>query len=164
MIDLIHFIAMVWFFITIAITVFYVVFRCLVWIIIEGSEEDLMKKLLCILAMVLVLIVGTATAADWTKYSDQGTTSAAVTALPGYCHGIIVSANSVSSGSIIVYDNATAASGSQIFPTIYVDANATEPRNITLFPPVPVKFFNGIYVSVTTTAGTLNYEVYFRND
>ena len=122
-----------------------------------------MKKLFCIIAMVLML-VGAVGAADWAKYSGQGTTSAVVTALPGYCYGIIVSASSVSSGSVSVYDNATAASGSQIFPTIYTDANATEPRNITLFPSVPVKFFNGIYVSATTTAGTVNYEVYYRSD
>jgi hypothetical protein len=126
-------------------------------------ERMIMKRIFLIIAMVLML-TGTAPGADWAKYSGQGTTSAAVTALPGYCYGIIVSASSASSGSVSVYDNATAASGSRIFPTIYMDANATEPRNVPLFMPVPLKFFNGIYVSATTTAGTLNYEVYFKND
>ncbi len=123
-----------------------------------------MKKLLCILAIVLILVGAAAGAADWTKSSGQGTTNAAITALPGYCHGIIVSASSASSGSVVVYDNASAASGAQIFPTIYVDGNATEPRNILLFMSVPVKFFDGIYVSIASTAGTLNYVIYYRND
>lgn len=123
-----------------------------------------MKKIVLLLVMVMVLIAGMAQAADFALYSGQGTSSAAITAKPGYCYGIIVSASSASSGSISVYDHATAASGSQIFPTIYTDANATEPRNIVLFLPVPIKFFNGIYVSETTTAGTVNYEVFYRND
>jgi hypothetical protein len=122
-----------------------------------------MKKLFLIIAMVLIL-AGAAGAAEWTRYSGQGTTSAVITALPGYCYGIIVSGSSATSGSISVYDNASAAIGSRIFPTVYMDANATEPRNVPLFPAVPIKVFNGIYVSATTTAGTLNYNIYFKND
>jgi H+/Cl- antiporter ClcA len=123
-----------------------------------------MKKIFLILAMVLML-AGAAVAADWANYSGQGTTSAAVTAKPGYFYGIIVSSSSVTAGSISVYDNATAASGSRITPIIYAAASATSPANIALFPSVPVKFFNGIYVSASSTAGvTLNYELYYKND
>jgi hypothetical protein len=122
-----------------------------------------MKKILCIIVGIL-LLAGTAFALDWTKSSGNKTASAVIKAAEGDLDGIIVSGLAAAAGTVTLYDSATAASGTQLIPTLSLIAytgNGND-RQIEIKFPRPVHFFNGCYLSITTGAGTVNVVVYAR--
>lgn len=122
-----------------------------------------MKKLFIALMIVFVL-VGAAFSADWMRYSDQQTADAAITAKPGILSGVVLSGTSAANYTISIYDNATAASGSQVLPTITVNMASDTAKGKQLFFPIGVQFYNGIYADITVTAGTAYYEIYYRSE
>jgi len=97
------------------------------------------------------------------KYFDKsyGLPSVALTSSPvvvcttgGYYHGIAFIAGSTSSSEIIIYDNASTASG-EIIDTLLVDTG----KNVWIDRYIPVVAKNGIYVTITGTGfkGALYY-------
>jgi len=101
---------------------------------------------------------------DHCKPSGQITASQVVTAKAGLLFGLILTGAAAAASTIDLYDHATLASGDRLVPQISFIATADNDRIKVITFPVPVKFFNGLYLNITTTAGTLNAEVYFKND
>lgn len=66
----------------------------------------------------------------------------------GRLHGLCVGTDGTNAATIIVYDNATAASGT-VLAKVVVDATATH-ENIML-PEQGVECLNGLYLDVTGT-------------
>ncbi len=91
--------------------------------------------------------------------TNSGTKAAdtAITAIPGKCHGIVLQNDGTNASSVVVYDNASAASGTVIAKL------ALPASSIILTLPVifnsPVAYQNGIYIDVTGTGVGVN--VYF---
>jgi hypothetical protein len=122
-----------------------------------------MKKVFCILALILIL-AGTAQAQEWTRASGNKTASAVITTTDGDLDGIIISGTATAAGTATLWDNASAGTGTQLIPTLSLVASSTDgnDRQIVVMFPRPVHFFNGCYLVVTTGAGTVNVEVYYR--
>ena len=99
---------------------------------------------------------------DWTKGSGQKTASAVIKSAEGELDGIIISGLAAAAGTIALYDSASTASGDQLIPTISLIASTVNDRQIVIMFPKPVHFFNGCYLSITTTAGTVNVVVYYK--
>lgn len=101
---------------------------------------------------------------NFSNPSGQKTDDAAITAKPGLLHGLIIAPNAAGAGTVDLYDNASAASGTRLIPQITIVATADNDRLKKIFFPKPVKFDNGCYLDINATAGTLNTEVYTEND
>ena len=120
-----------------------------------------MKRLLIILTL-LSLIVLPVYAGEWCRPGDEETASAAITAKQGLFHGIAVITDATNAVTVSIYDNATAASGRELIPTWTVTTSATDRiQTYSISPPVP--FYNGCYVSATTS-GTVTYMVYYESN
>jgi len=100
----------------------------------------------------------------WTKSSGLKTASAVIKAAEGDLGGIIVSGLAAAAGVVALYDNASAASGEQLIPPLSLIASTGNgnDRQIEIKFPRPVHFFNGCYLSITTTEGTVNVVVYHK--
>lgn len=96
--------------------------------------------------------------------SGQKTASAVISAAGGVLHGLIISGGATAAGTITLYDNASAASGTQLIPPISLIATADNDRVKQITFPEPLRFYNGCYLEITTGAGTVNVEVYYDND
>ncbi len=118
-----------------------------------------MKKLL-IAMLITLFMAGAVFAGDYSIYTSK-TTSASITAKPGLCYGFIITSATTGYGNITLFDNASTAGGSKIFPTYYFNPSQWSPIHKEVIFPVPVKFFNGIYVKLSST---IEYDVYYRND
>jgi len=119
-----------------------------------------MKRLLIAL-LILFMATGAWAGGDlWCKGSDEQTDDAAITTSAGIFHGIIVTTDGQNTVTVSIYDHASAASGTEIIPTTTVAA-AIRIQPISVSPGV--RFYNGIYVDITTS-GTTTYEVYYKNE
>ena len=98
----------------------------------------------------------------WTRPGDQESGSAAITAKAGVMDGIIVTTDGTNAVTLDIYDNATAASGTKLIPTLTITTSASN-RTFALTFTRPVHYVNGIYVN-ETCSGTVAYMVYFKND
>jgi len=119
-------------------------------------------KRLFVVVMLLVLLVVSPTFAGDDKYSTSGeqTATASVLSRPGYFIGIMVATDATNAVTVSIFDNATAATGTELIPTTVITTSATDRAQIVLLP-FGVKFENGIYVEITTN-GTVGYVVYYR--
>lgn len=81
---------------------------------------------------------------------------AAIMAMPGKLCGVILLADGTNAATLIIYDNASAASGT-VLAKLSVDAGTTESQ-IQL--PIPVVCNNGIYCDVGGTDAA--YIVYYQ--
>jgi|GEM_PF-4840534 hypothetical protein len=114
-----------------------------------------MKKLFIVLC-VLLMAAG-AWAADSARYSGSKAASASIATGEGYFYGVLIATDSTTGITVNVYDS-TAASGSKLIPTIVANTSSID-RFKAIYPPVPVRYYNGIYVSISST--DCAYEVYY---
>ncbi len=85
------------------------------------------------------------------KSSGYKTSDAAIAATGAKLHGIILLSDASNAASVVVYDNASAASGTKVgFMT--VPASTTAPNSIIF--NYPIMCSNGIYADVTGTGAT----------
>lgn len=118
-----------------------------------------MKRLL--LTIGLILLIATPIDASWENAcigSTEQTGDAAVVTSAGYICGILIATDGTNSVTVDMYDNASAASGTNIIPTIVVTTSAS---NRSTAIKVDRAISNGVYVDVTTS-GTLSYVVYYK--
>lgn len=122
-----------------------------------------MKKLFVSFLMLIVLAAAPAFAVspDWSKPSDTKSADAAITTGPGYFYGILVITDATNACTVVAYDNATAASGTTLFPSWPVTTSTTDRAQYLSFRH-PVKYLNGIYVDITCS-GTCSYKVYYND-
>lgn len=121
-----------------------------------------MKKLLLTALIILSLCAPVfGEAPDWSKPSDTKTADAAITTGPGYFYGILVMTDATNACTVVAYDNASAASGTTLFPSWVVTTSTTDRAQYLSFRH-PVKYLNGIYVDITCS-GTCSYKVYYNN-
>ena len=124
-----------------------------------------MKKVLLTLFVAIFLIVGIAFATvEWCEQSTERTASAAISTTSGVFHGILLVTDATNAVILSIYDNVSAASGTELIPTTTVTTSATNRiTGISIEPPV--RYDNGIYVSVSVAGGgTVTYMVYYDND
>ena len=92
--------------------------------------------------------------------SVEKTADAAIMAKAGYFCGIMVITDGTNSVTIDIYDNATAASGTEIIPLWTVTTSASN-RSAALEFTNGIFVNSGIYVDITTS-GAVTYVVYSR--
>jgi hypothetical protein len=95
--------------------------------------------------------------------SGQKTESGVITSAPGKLSDLIISGLAAGAAVIDLYDNASAASGKRLVPQLSFIATADNERFKHISFPEPIDFENGIYLEMTTGAGTVNVEVYYKN-
>lgn len=88
--------------------------------------------------------------------SDIKSADAAISALGGYLHGVWLISDASNAASIIIYDNASAASGI-VLAKLSIPASTTAPQYITFNQPITAN--KGIFADVTGTGA--NYIVYY---
>ena len=87
---------------------------------------------------------------DTCRSSGEITASAALQAQGSLLDGVLVITDGTNDATIIVYDNASAASGTKLFEAVVAGSN-----NAELFKlPYAVKAENGLYVSVAGTGAS----------
>ena len=90
------------------------------------------------------------------KSSGRQTGDAAVLAAPGELHGVLLEGDGTNAVTLIVYDNASAASGT-ILCKVLLDAGLTQ----EIFVPMRgIEAVNGLYCDVTGTGAA--YIVYYK--
>lgn len=89
--------------------------------------------------------------------SGRKTADTAICAIACKLHGIILENDGTNACSAIVYDNASAASGT-VLAKVLLPASSTV-LSLPIIFNAPVAALNGIYVDVTGTGAA--YEVYF---
>jgi len=96
-------------------------------------------------------------AQDHLRSSGLETSDAAVVAAKCLFYGVEIITDGTNAASIIVYDNASAASGTEVFKGTVAGANNF--GGVTF--EHPVEMFNGIFVDVSGTGAA--YIVYWKN-
>lgn len=89
--------------------------------------------------------------------SDRRTADAAITAIGGYLHGVMLENDGTNASSVIIYDNATAASG-VILAKVLLPASSTVLNYYVTFNH-PITANKGIFADVTGTGAA--YIVYY---
>jgi len=115
-----------------------------------------------LLTIMLILLATSAYAGMWAKQSAEKTADAAITTSSGFWHGIVLITDGTNAVTVTIYDNATAASGTKLWPTTTVTTGASDRIQSFGMDP-PINFVNGIYVDVTTS-GTVTYMVFFESN
>jgi hypothetical protein len=111
-----------------------------------------MKKILFAILMVLIIaIAATAVAAQVAISSGLKTGSAAIVGVSALLTDVAVFTNGTNAVTVICYDNATAASGTEIAKIIVPGASYS--GGIVI--PAPVLAMNGIYCSLSGTGGSM---------
>ena len=72
--------------------------------------------------------------------------------------GVYINTDGANDATVVLYDNASAASGTEIFSQKVTGADDSIPFNL---PDDGVYCKNGVYADITT-AGTMSFIVYFR--
>jgi len=109
-----------------------------------------MKKLAIILSILLITATAFGAGFQGAKTSGEKTADAAITTSPGYITAIYVISDGSNNPKIIVYDNATAASGTVLIEMTVVASDNYGGRSWVF----PAEFFNGIYVDVSGTGAS----------
>lgn len=123
------------------------------------------KRFILFISLILFLAVfgcPDGFAGEWSKQSAEKTADAAITTSGGLFHGIAVITDATNSVTVSIYDNATAASGTELIPTWIVTTSARDRIQAYSINP-PVRYYNGVYVDITTS-GTVTYMVYFESN
>jgi hypothetical protein len=122
-----------------------------------------MKKLLCIIA-ILLLLGGTVQAQEWTFGSGQQTGAAVISTTSGLFYGMLIATDGGTPVTVNLYDTATSTSAStatKLVPEMVI-TSASYDRIQAIRPPGgPVRFFNGLYAS-PVSSGTFKYVIYTR--
>ena len=116
-----------------------------------------MKKKILVVLMVLLFAVCAWAQDNAARYSGSKAASALITTGQGLFYGVLIATDSTTAITVNVYDN-TAASGSKIIPSITVPT-AADYRLQGIYPPVPIRYYNGLYVSISST--DCAYSVYY---
>jgi len=117
-----------------------------------------MKKIFCIIVIILLISVNAFAVDDWIKSSGQQTTDALITTGQGYFSGIILVTDATNAITVDIYDGTT-ATGTKLIPTTVITTSAID-RIQAIRVPAPVIFWNGIYVDITCSS-TAKYVVYY---
>jgi len=88
--------------------------------------------------------------------SGLKTSSAAISTGLGLFGGIIMKTDGTNDETVVVYDNASASSGTVLFTGTCIGANIS----CVFAPPWPVSYDNGIYAYMTGS-GTPTYVIYY---
>ena len=121
-----------------------------------------MKKKLIIILLAFLLVAPAAYSAEpWSKVSAEKTAAAAITTTDGLFYGIAVITDGTNAVTVSIYDNASAASGTELIPTWVVTSSSTDRAQAFGISPGAI-FYNGIYVDITT-GGTVTYKVYYKD-
>lgn len=124
-----------------------------------------MKRKLLTIVIAVLLLAGIAYAGGtlgWVKHTSTQTASASITTSSGYFHGILFVTDGSTSNTVNVYDNASgAASGDKLLPTNTVITTAAANRLTSISFAPPIRFYNGLYVTVSST---IEYMVYYEDD
>ena len=115
-----------------------------------------MKKLL--LAMMVMAVLATGAWAQSTTSSGLIGEDYNVTKGPGLLYGVLIITDGSNDGAVVVYDNATSASGTVLFKGKVAGAGNFGGGTWE----VPVRFTNGIYVDMTGTG--MSYIIYYRKE
>jgi len=116
-----------------------------------------MKKKLLIVLLFLLLFVSLGDAQTrGLRTSGVKAADAVILAVRGYFHGIEIITDGTNNASVIVYDNASTASGTVIFQGTILGANNF--GGVIFIDPV--EMFNGIYIDMTGTG--MSFIVYYR--
>lgn len=123
-----------------------------------------MKKHLAIILSILLLVSSVAYAVEYfARYSDTLTVSANVTSAGGYLSDVYISTDAATTCTWNLYDSAGTGATTEVIPTIV--ATTTEYlgggryRHLTFDPPI--KFYRGLYASISSTG---EMKVYYIND
>lgn len=84
------------------------------------------------------------------KSSGEKTSSGAIKASEGFLGGAIVLTDGTNDATVILYDNDNAASGTKLFEVTV--AGADNYGGLVL--PVPIRFDNGCYLSISGTGAS----------
>lgn len=95
-------------------------------------------------------------AAQRVQSSGLKTSDAAISAIGGYLHGVYVISDATNVASVVIYDNASGASGT-VLAKLSIPATTTAPQFITFNTPITANA--GIYADVSGTGA--NYIVYY---
>ncbi len=88
--------------------------------------------------------------------SDLKNADAAISAVGGFVHGVMLISDATNTASVIIYDNASAASG-LVLAKLSIPATTTAPQFISFNNPICAN--KGIYADVSGTGA--NYIVYY---
>ena len=114
-----------------------------------------------LLTALLILGLAGPVYGDWANGcigTTEKTADSAAVAEAGYLCGIIIATDGTNAVTLDMYDNATAASGTNIVPTLVITTSASN-RGTAI--AVNRAISNGVYVDITTS-GTLSYVVYYK--
>ena len=84
------------------------------------------------------------------KSSGEKTTSGVIKASAGYLGGIVVLTDGTNDATVILYDNASAGSGTKLLEVSVPGAN----NYGEIFPPLAITFTNGCYASISGTGAS----------
>jgi len=117
-----------------------------------------MKKLIVFFVMCIIAAVCAPSWAGEHAYtSGEKTADAAIMTTSGAFYGIVVMPDGTNDVTVSVYDNASAAAGTELVPTLTF---AGDGGAQWFAPPYPIHCFNGIYVDVTVGGGgSVGYSV-----
>lgn len=82
---------------------------------------------------------------------------AAITAVGGYLHGVLLISDGTNTASIVIYDTPVANTGALVLAKLSIPATTVAPQYITFNNPISGN--KGIYADVTGTGA--NYIVYY---
>ena len=105
------------------------------------------KRLISVVLAVIILFALPVLAFQGSQSSGEQTSSAAIYAGSAYITGVEVITDGTNDAKLILYDNATAASGTVVLEMTVAGANNFGGREPT-FPP---HCYNGIYGAITGT-------------
>jgi hypothetical protein len=117
-----------------------------------------MKKLFIIFIILFLSSFAYADSFDIASANTQ-TADSAIMDNAGFFKGFLITPDGANNVTITFYDNASAASGTQLTPDM-IFAGDGGTQGITF--PAYIQCKNGIYADITT-AGTVEYTVYYRD-
>jgi hypothetical protein len=115
-----------------------------------------MKRLIGIILMVALMAAGSAFADDKSRTSGKKTADATVYAASAELYGITVNTDGTNDCVVVIYDNASAASGTVLDEFTILGADVSGRAYYDA-----LNVINGIYVDITTS-GTCSYQVHYK--
>ncbi len=115
-----------------------------------------MKRKLALIVFSVLIVFATAYGQVGLRTTGLLTADTAVLAKAGYFYGIEVITNGVDDSTVIVYDNASAATGTVIFKAKVAAASNFGGGIFN----IPIEVKNGIYVDITSVSP--NFIVYYK--
>jgi len=117
-------------------------------------------KYLIVFGLIFIAASSLSARSDHVTQSAEIPSSAPVYTHEGLFHGVAVITDGTYAVTVSVYDNASAASGTELIPTWTVTTSAADRAQcFSVWPPV--KFYNGIYLELTCS-GTVSAMVYYE--